>query len=350
MAIIAFPKVAVLPAAPTVDADTPGSKKRLHELVHRHSLAVFALLFLIVGASAIQVVGTYKSAHVILAANSTDHAVHVPAIPLQGPNAVVAGYQLSDTVQRIAGQPLNLVIGTKTVPVSSDTIKSWLQVVANRKEGVAYIHVNEPAINKSLNDAAAPYIKDPINQISVTRPDGTSQVIASGRDGTSLGDITAFSHQIGQNVLSAKGMQLTLPVETKAFATTPATDIKKLIEVNVVSKQMYLYDSGQLTRSYPISAGAPSTPTPIGQFKVYSKFAVQDMKGFNADGSKYLQPHVHWINYFLPGGYAVHGNYWRPLSAFGAINSSHGCVSLPDDEAEWVYDWTPIGTTVVTHY
>jgi lipoprotein-anchoring transpeptidase ErfK/SrfK len=74
------------------------------------------------------------------------------------------------------------------------------------------------------------------------------------------------------------------------------------------------------------------------------------MKGFNADGTKYLQPHVHWINYFLPGGYAVHGNYWRPLSWFGNINSSHGCVSLPDDQAQWVYNWAPIGTTVITHY
>ena len=113
---------------------------------------------------------------------------------------------------------------------------------------------------------------------------------------------------------------------------------------------MWLYDKGQLTKTYPISAGAAATPTPIGQYKIYSKLAVQDMKGFNPNGSKYFQPHVRWINYFLPGGYAVHGNYWRPLSWFGAVNSSHGCVSLPDDQAKEVYDWAPIGTTVITHY
>jgi lipoprotein-anchoring transpeptidase ErfK/SrfK len=112
---------------------------------------------------------------------------------------------------------------------------------------------------------------------------------------------------------------------------------------------MYLYDNGHLTRSYPISAGAQLTPTPLGQFKIYSKLAIQDMKGFNADGSKYLQPNVRWINYFLPGGYAVHGNYWRPNSWFGAINSSHGCVSLPDWQAKQVFDWAPLGTTVITH-
>jgi lipoprotein-anchoring transpeptidase ErfK/SrfK len=145
-------------------------------------------------------------------------------------------------------------------------------------------------------------------------------------------------------------MNLTVPTETQPFASVTPTAFSKLIEVNVVTKQMYLYDNGNLTKTYPISAGAPVTPTPIGQFKIYQKLAVQDMKGFNADGTKYLQPHVHWINYFLPGGYAVHGNYWRPLSWFGAVNSSHGCVSLPDDQAKEVYDWAPLGTTVITHY
>jgi lipoprotein-anchoring transpeptidase ErfK/SrfK len=113
---------------------------------------------------------------------------------------------------------------------------------------------------------------------------------------------------------------------------------------------MYLYQNGQLYKSYPISAGAPETPTPIGQFKTFSKLATQDMRGYNANGTKYFQPHVHWISYFLPGGYAIHGNYWRPQSWFGNINSSHGCVSLPDAQAKEVYDWTPVGTTIITHY
>jgi lipoprotein-anchoring transpeptidase ErfK/SrfK len=72
------------------------------------------------------------------------------------------------------------------------------------------------------------------------------------------------------------------------------------------------------------------------------------MSGFNPDGTKYLQPHVQWINYFY-GGDAVHAVYWHPLSWFGAINSSHGCVGVSTDDGKWVYDWAPIGTTVITH-
>jgi lipoprotein-anchoring transpeptidase ErfK/SrfK len=29
---------------------------------------------------------------------------------------------------------------------------------------------------------------------------------------------------------------------------------------------------------------------------------------------------------------------------------SHGCVNLPTDAAKWVYNWAPMGTTVVTHW
>jgi lipoprotein-anchoring transpeptidase ErfK/SrfK len=28
---------------------------------------------------------------------------------------------------------------------------------------------------------------------------------------------------------------------------------------------------------------------------------------------------------------------------------SHGCVNLPTDNAQWLYDWAPLGTTVVVH-
>jgi len=350
----------VLPAASALDGvvfefeELPQTKlsawKHLLELVHRHSVGVFALLLLIVGGSAIQVAGAYKAAQISLASTTVSSKVHVPAQPLHGPNTVVLNSQLPQTLQHISSQPISLVIGPKTVPVNADTIKSWLQVVADQKKGVAYIHVNETAITKSLNEAAVPYIKAPVNQVSVTHPDGSQVSIAAGRNGTKLGDVGPAAKQIGAGLLGAKGMQPNLPVESLAFAVITPSSFDKLLEVNVNSKQMWAYEKGQLVRQFAISAGAPATPTPIGQFKIYSKPAVQDMKGLNPDGSKYLQPHVRWINYFLPGGYAIHGNYWRPLSAFGAVNTSHGCVSLPEDQAKWVYDWAPIGTTVITHY
>jgi lipoprotein-anchoring transpeptidase ErfK/SrfK len=72
------------------------------------------------------------------------------------------------------------------------------------------------------------------------------------------------------------------------------------------------------------------------------------MTGYNTNGTTYYQPNVQWVNYFYQAD-AVHGNYWRPLSYFGNINSSHGCVGVVNSDAEWIYNWAPIGTTVIVH-
>ncbi len=72
------------------------------------------------------------------------------------------------------------------------------------------------------------------------------------------------------------------------------------------------------------------------------------MQGGNADGSRYFQPDVPYVNYFY-ADYAVHGNYWRPSSYFGNINSSHGCIGVSVGDGAWIYDWASIGTPVIVH-
>lgn len=323
--------------------------KRGLEFMHAYSLGVFAILFLIVAVSGIQVGSAYWTAHRIKPILTSSSPAHHHVVPVHGPNIAIAAGQLPATLQQITAQPINLVIGDKTVPVDSTTIKSWLHIVTDKDKNTAYIHVNENAITSSLNQITAKFAKGPVDQVTTTYQDGTSAVIVAGREGVSVGDPKELAKQLSPNVLGGKGMQLNVPLKPIAFQSVTPTAFDKLIEVNVNTHQMYLYDKGQFTRQYAISAGAPSTPTPLGQFKIYSKPTVQTMTGLNADGSKYIQPNVHWINYFLPGGYAIHGNYWRPLNVFGTVNTSHGCVSLPDDQAQWVYDWAPIGTTVITH-
>jgi lipoprotein-anchoring transpeptidase ErfK/SrfK len=165
----------------------------------------------------------------------------------------------------------------------------------------------------------------------------------------SSSSLSAQANEFAKNVMSGKGLNFSAPLISQPFQAVTASAFSKLIEVDVNTHQMYLYDNGNLTRSYPISAGAPATPTPIGEFHVWEKLTEQTMTGFNTNGTRYVQPNVQWINYFDHSGDAVHGNYWRPLSVFGNVNTSHGCVSLPNAEAEWVYDWAPIGTTVITH-
>ncbi len=331
----------------------PVSSRRfghLFDLLYQHSFVVFSLLFLLVGATSIQVGGRYYAAYLASQIKPVS-SLSLKKHSIIGLNLAVPTSQLQQTIQKITDQTANLSIGSQAAPISPDTIKNWLRVTSDSTKTEQYISVKTDAISQSLTELANKFTVTPINQVSVIH-NGVAQIVVAGRNGVKLGDpstLATQAHTIAKTVMDAKGMQFSTPLVTEPFQAVTAAAFSKLIEVDVVTKQMYLYDNGQLTRSYPISAGAPATPTPIGEFHIYAKLPVQDMSGYNADGTKYLQPHVHWINYFS-GGNAVHGNYWRPLSWFGVINSSHGCVSLPDDQAEWVYNWAPLGTTVITHY
>jgi lipoprotein-anchoring transpeptidase ErfK/SrfK len=46
-------------------------------------------------------------------------------------------------------------------------------------------------------------------------------------------------------------------------------------------------------------------------------------------------------------GYALHGTYWH--SNFGQP-MSHGCVNMRTPDAEWLYQFAPVGTAVRVQY
>ena len=70
------------------------------------------------------------------------------------------------------------------------------------------------------------------------------------------------------------------------------------------------------------------------------------MRGTNPDGHSYDIPDVPWVMPFM-GDYTFHGAPWR--QAWG-VPLSNGCVSMPTENAKFVYDWTPVGTSVNIHY
>ncbi len=144
------------------------------------------------------------------------------------------------------------------------------------------------------------------------------------------------------------GYSRELSIDDAAFKTVNAETYDKWLVVDLTNKRMAAYEGSTLIRTFNVSAGAPATPTVVGQYKIFAKVRRQNMSGLNTDGSTYFQPNVEWTNYFY-GDYAIHGNYWRPTSWFGNINSSHGCVGITNPEAQWIFEWAPVGTTVITH-
>ena len=116
----------------------------------------------------------------------------------------------------------------------------------------------------------------------------------------------------------------------------------KLITVDTGKQMLYAWDGGKIVYSSKVSTGMKFTPTVKGSFKIYKKIPLQDMKGSFPPYEPYYIKNVPNVMYFY-GAYAIHGVYWH--HAFGT-RASHGCVNLPVDASQWVYNWADVGTRV----
>lgn len=129
-------------------------------------------------------------------------------------------------------------------------------------------------------------------------------------------------------------------------AVSFATEIDKIIDVDVTKQVMRLISQGRVVHTFPVGTGVPGADTPLGEFNVQYKMPTARFRGTNVTGATYDLADVKWVMSFQ-GDYTIHGVYWR--GGFGS-RSSNGCVGLSDANAKTVYDWTPEGTLVKIHY
>ena len=100
----------------------------------------------------------------------------------------------------------------------------------------------------------------------------------------------------------------------------------------------------QLIRTCIVGTGAPSSPTPSGVFKVTGR-----QEGWYTTNYT-VKPVVR----FKGGGYAFHSRlYWpgtdKLKDASIGFPVSHGCVRMYDEDVQWIYDYIPNNTTVVSY-
>ena len=107
-----------------------------------------------------------------------------------------------------------------------------------------------------------------------------------------------------------------------------------LIWVELDSKRLTVYENGEASAVFSIAAGTGDTPSPIGAFRITSRF-MTDLSGF---GTRFLGLNVPW------GSYGLHGTN-KPDSI--GKNASHGCIRMAVKDAEKLYAMVPTGTRVV---
>ena len=136
---------------------------------------------------------------------------------------------------------------------------------------------------------------------------------------------------------------LVKPVHAQEIHTTG-----KLITVDIGKQKLFAWEGGRVVHETKVSTGMKLTPTVRGNFKVYVKKALHDMRGPSPYKNIYPSGKYHIKDvpnslYFYRG-YAIHGAYWH--NNFGRP-ASHGCVNVPLASAAWIFNWADVGTQVV---
>ncbi|MCB0114759.1 MAG: LysM peptidoglycan-binding domain-containing protein [Caldilineaceae bacterium] len=176
------------------------------------------------------------------------------------------------------------------------------------------------------------------------------------KQGDTLAKIASANNMTLQQLLSANG----LPHENFTwagqrlriyFAPRPTgvdsnfdkapADGYRWIEVNLSNQTLTAWQGDVAVLHTYISSGVTATPTVTGRFRIGTKLTSQRMIGPGYD-----LPGVPWVMYFY-GSYAIHGAYWH--NNFG-MPMSHGCVNMRTEEAQFLFNWAPVGTEVYVHY
>ena len=114
--------------------------------------------------------------------------------------------------------------------------------------------------------------------------------------------------------------------------------------VDLSEQRLTVFNSNQeVVRVIPVSTGKPSTPTPIFDSKVFTKYRSTTMRG-----RTYV---VHGVPYTMcvsaNEAICIHAAPWQENAgqAFG-VPRSNGCVRMPVSHARWLFNNTPKGTPI----
>jgi hypothetical protein len=152
---------------------------------------------------------------------------------------------------------------------------------------------------------------------------------------------------LGRQIAAARGVSTAPAAQLAGTAIWSPALWQRHVDVDLTAQWLSAYEDDLLVYRAPVATGRDGFNTPTGDFAIYYRLPMQDMTG-SIGGETWFVPHIPWVQYIV-GGVAFHGTYWHDAHGTGT-RMSHGCVNLKIDDAQWLYNWADIGTTVHIHY
>lgn len=225
------------------------------------------------------------------------------------------------------------------INVKADTTRRKISYEIDVDKADAYL---SQVLPKALN-------KEKVNQEDAINKEG--KVIFTTMKGSNGVEITynrSYAEKACDALQNGEDFNVTLPAKVTKFSVE-----QKLVEMRIVvdktTQTASVYKNDELVKTFPVCTGRTGMgESTSGTFFIYLRYASQDMRGRNFNGSPYLSPNVHWVSYYH-GGEGFHTAMWNYngiATGDPANHGSHGCINMYEQDARWVYDNCPRGTIV----
>lgn len=269
------------------------------------------------------------------------------AVTRQGPKITEQKLApLLDSANDLVSRSVVLQGAGRTFRATPADIASWMTPTP-QEDGSMKLVIDPGKVQSYVEKIGKKISKSPQDK-KVIRDDaaGTEVVLQEGSDGTELAGKQELTKSITAALKSQKDVSQELQVQTAAHTTVNMSSYDKWIEIDLSEQRTTAYEKATPVQNYLVATGTKGHETPVGEFAIWHKTKSQTMKGGSkADGSFYSIDNVEWVSYFYED-YALHGAWWRKQFGFPA---SHGCVNMTNADAQWLYEWAPMGTKVIVH-
>lgn len=161
----------------------------------------------------------------------------------------------------------------------------------------------------------------------------------------------SFETMVGDSGESASDLRRKM-----AYANTSGSvswidlNAERSIHVDLSEQKLHVKLGDLSIREFRVSTGAAATPTPKGETKISLKQEVR----VGVKPPHYIMPKYMM---FRAGGYGFHslpslgrahsGVFWTEARSHIGIPVSHGCIRLLPEDADWLFDFSDVGTKVV---
>ena len=267
------------------------------------------------------------------------------------PISEAAAAQAAD--QANAGLALTVTVNNgdaTTYKIPAATIASWTTTTADPAKGTIAVSYNKQAISEYMAGELGRHLNQTkTNQVDIV--DASGNVIMTktkGVNGVAIKDTATVADQVYSALSGNRSATLTVASDVTKFDTEQQKVTWKIV-VDRSKQTATVYNNDQVVQTFNVCTGKTGKhETTPGNYFIYLKYKVQDMRGSNDDGSRYLTPGVKWISYFN-GGQGFHTANWNAsgiASGDPTGHGSHGCVNMNEADAKWIYDNCPEGTLV----